>query len=657
MINNQSILDTMRQRIFIVEEDGTVESVNKAAQSWSEQERIDNYFTHLQQKASIKTIESFKEVTQGKSSFCEFQYSEAENSRITVRVYAMQDQKKHAPVIVEEQRDENYEQFAEHFHLLDNMSDAFYTLDEDFIFTSINKAAEEQLHVSRDDIVGKNIWDMFPEAAGSRLEEFYLLAAANEKAYKLEYYFEPVDAWLKVHIYPRSRGGLFIFFQNLNEIKKSETKLWESVNYDSLTGLPNRKYMSKMMTNLIEEQSPFTLLNIDLNDFQLINDVYGHYVGDQLLNETARRLQESFSEEIIGRFGGDELALIVLTDNSAEIKEKADIISEILQLPYKFEENIEITVTGSMSAAKFPQDGGTSYRLISAADAAMKEAKQKKYLKENIYFYRSELTEQMRRQLSIEKDMKSSISTNDFFLVYQPQINTETEKISGMEVLTRWKHPKLGFIPPPEFIAAAERTGQLQYLTEKIIEAGINQLISWRNKYSYQGTIAFNVPSSLLKISEFQNFLICSKEDNQIPDHVIEVEITEDMDLVESVEINSYLQQLRKKGFIIAIDDFGTGYSKINYLTKFPFDKIKIDKCFIDEIGSSLKGEAVLKAVISLGRSLGLTVVAEGVETQLQKLFLHEAACELIQGYFYDPPQTVENMTVKLAQGGEYALL
>lgn len=662
-MNQDALIDAMPHHICLVDKNGQILKTNKLWRSLFETSSENHDHTVdvvniLQTKGTVLDSTLLQEVLSGKSLSYEKEFQlfhSGLHSSFLLRVIPLDEQNSTAALMILEEK-VTAEKRSEHQELLESMTDAFYAVDEDFLFTYMNEVAVAQLQLEKRYILGASLWDVFPDIVGSLLEEKLLLAVAQNTTSIFEYYYPPFESWYNIHVYPRKLGGLTVFFQNFTKQKQSELKLWESANYDGLTGLPNRARIFHLIEKMIDEDKNFTLLCMDIDNFQLINEIYGHAAGDNILRETSFRMQKLFNIDQVGRFGGDQLIFLLHTKDPEEIIVQANAVAEALKQVFFIEKETRVHITGSMSAARFPEDGDSVFKLVSAAEAALNEAKTNKAAKDIVYFYRSELTAQMRRSITIEKDLKNCFAAEDYFLVYQPQIEIISEKLTGMEVLSRWKHPELGYIPPPEFIAAAERTGQIQHLTERIIEAGLNQLLFWRQKYGYRGCIAFNVPSSLLISNQFMSFLLDIKHQLQIFDDIIEIEVTEDTDLGACKVMREQLQKLRDAGFIIAVDDFGTGYSKINYLNQFPFDKIKIDKSFIDEIGVSSKGEAVLNAVIALGRSLGLAIVAEGVETEAQRKFLSNSHCEQIQGYIYDAPVTADMMKERLAEKNFYRI-
>lgn len=524
--------------------------------------------------------------------------------------------------------------------ILESMTDAFFTVDQHWKFTFLNQEAEKLLQVSRSELVGQNIWTVFPDALGTTIQFHYETVVDMKLAKQFETYFEPLDKWFEIHAYPRHQGGIAVFFKDISEKKASEKQLWEMANLDELSGLANRRFFYEQMSGTIRERMPFSLFFMDLNDFKDINDVYGHDAGDQVLQKIGERLRTLQEESggVAARLGGDEFVFMITELDEEASGKFAERLLNLIRKRMSVSGYYAFSMVGSIGIATYPETGMNVNEIMSAADAAMYEAKKSKSVTGNYRFYEISMREVIKRRIVMGDDMLTAIDRDEFYYVYQPQINTKTGQVDGVEVLSRWKHPKLGMIPPPEFIELAEETGKIRPLTERTIRDVLKTVDGWRSEWGYDGRVAFNVSSSLIESPSFFTFIREQMAHYGIGRDQLELEITETVNLAASEALAYHLDQFRRIGVSLAIDDFGTGFSKISHLSRLPVDRIKIDRTFINEIGSGSKGEAILYAVIDLMIELDVGVVAEGVEEEEQALVLIGRRCSHIQGYYYARP-------------------
>ncbi|AOM84155.1 sensor domain-containing protein [Salisediminibacterium beveridgei] len=529
-------------------------------------------------------------------------------------------------------------------NILESMTDAFFTLDYEWRFTYVNQEAGRLLERNREDLIGEHIWEEFPLLRNSGMQESSEKAVQSKMAQSIEDYVPALDKWFEVHAYPRDQGGLAVFFKDVTSRKQADRILWEMANFDTLTGLSNRRYLYEQLNKKIEQNESLAVLFLDLNTFKDINDAFGHDSGDEVLLETARRLQEM--EQKIGglaaRLGGDEFVFVVSETGQAAISRIAEQLLKQVRQPIAIDGESHFSVTASIGIAKYPEAAANVNELMSAADTAMYEAKKAPLAEGTYQFYEMEMREAVKRRIAMSDDLFKALDDGQFYFVFQPQLNLVTGFVEGVEVLSRWEHPELGMIPPPEFIALAEETGKIQPLTERMITEVLEKVGIWREKWSFNGSVAFNVSGSLIESRTFGSFLKAVMEDYQVLPGQIELEITESTSLANSDTLFKHLDYFRSSGISIAIDDFGTGFSKLDHLSTLPVDRIKIDKSFISQIGSGSKGEAILYALIHLVDSLELDIVAEGVETLEQARVLLEKGCTHVQGFYYARPETEE---------------
>ncbi|TFD95780.1 bifunctional diguanylate cyclase/phosphodiesterase [Jeotgalibacillus sp. R-1-5s-1] len=526
--------------------------------------------------------------------------------------------------------------------VLERMNDAFFSVDHEWRMTYINREAEKFLHCHRTDLIGKNLWKEFPRLRGSEFEENYLRAFHDQVTIQFESYFEPRDHWYQVHVYPNKHGGISIYFRNINELKKMEQSLWQSAHTDYLSALPNRRYAYECMKKYISKDQPFSIFFIDLNQFKIINDLYGHDIGDQLIVKVGLRLQKCMDIDTeVTRLGGDEYLIVVPQDlNDSEIDAVGNQIIGAFNQAFVFENCPDIHVDPSVGVSSFPKDGSLTDTLIDKADIAMYEAKKKQKLR--AVRYDPDMHQSISRDLIIQQELKKIVERGELAFVFQPQVDSLNNWITGVEVLARWEHPVLGTVSPAEFIPVAESSGMMDKLTRHQLDTCLHQFAQWKKTYHFDGTIAFNISSLLIRNRSFMRFLEEVIQKHEISYHQVEIEITENIQLFSHRESIQALERLRELGVRVAIDDFGTGYSTLSYLNKFPLDKIKIDKHFTDQIHVDQKGEAILVSIIKLADSLRLDVLAEGVETAEQRDFLQENGCRHMQGYYYFKPMSLK---------------
>ncbi|AJD92160.1 hypothetical protein JMA_28430 [Jeotgalibacillus malaysiensis] len=526
--------------------------------------------------------------------------------------------------------------------VLESMIEAFFSLDENWCFTYVNHEAEKVLFKKREELIGQNMWMMFPDAWGTNFEEHYFKTMNEQVPTQFEEYYAPNKSWFSVHAYPNSKGGLSVYFRNINEQKELEHSLWKSANSDHLTGLPNRRFAYESMQNYIDNQQAFTIFFLDLNQFKIINDLYGHDVGDRLIRKIGLRLQKNLPDELtISRLGGDEYLIIVPEElGKSEVHEFGNRVIAMFSQSFILQDRPEIHIDPSVGVSQFPKDGNLVDTLIDKADIAMYEAKKKQSAK--AVLYDPVMHESVSRDLIIQQELKRVIERGELEFVYQPQIDATRNWITGVEVLTRWTHPVLGRVSPAEFIPIAETSGMMEKLTRYQLEWCLRKFSEWKQQYSFEGVIAFNISSGLFRNKNFIAFLEEAVFEYQIPFNQIELEITENIQLFSHRESVQTLERLREMGMRVAIDDFGTGYSTLSYLNQFPVDKIKIDKHFTDQIMVDEKGEAILVSIVKLANSLNLDVLAEGVETSEQRDFLLMNGCDDMQGYHFFKPMTLE---------------
>jgi diguanylate cyclase (GGDEF)-like protein len=441
--------------------------------------------------------------------------------------------------------------------------------------------------------------------------------------------------------------------QDVTKIKNAEEEIRQLAFYDNLTGLPNRSLFQDRLKHEImkakRKNEVFALIFLDLDQFKRINDTYGHHIGDMLLKNAAGTLKDCIrdsdtasrpgldeSDTTIARFGGDEFT--ILLSNIKEPESAAVIARRILEeMPVVHNINgNDITITTSIGISVFPSDGAEPEILLKNADYAMFQAKE--YGRNNFKFYEKSLNLAAIERFSLEKDLYKAIERDEFLLYYQPKIDLSTRKIVGAEALIRWLHPQKGMIPPDKFISIAEETGLIIHINKWVIKTACEQNTEWVNAGLGPVKIAVNLSGYQLARQNIIPFLQETLEENSLDPQYLEVEITESVLMQDSDETLATLQQIKDMQISIALDDFGTGYSSLGYLTSFNVDTIKIDRSFI--MGSTLQKNniVIIKAIIAMGQSMGMKIVAEGIETEEQLELLQGYGVQEGQGYLFKPP-------------------
>lgn len=464
----------------------------------------------------------------------------------------------------------------------------------------------------------------------------------------IDYLIKPIE--------PRVLIAKTRIFLELDEHKRNLTsmvrKLEELASIDALTGLANRNQFNHRFANVIRDSERknklFALLMMDLDNFKMINDVYGHDVGDQLLKKMSSRINSTVrGTDFVARLGGDEFAVLLSDINSPnDAGRVSKNIIENLSEPFQIN-TITLSVTISIGIATFPFGGRTLTDLYKASDVALYKAKGKG--KKTFAYYTESLNIEHQRRSDIEKNLSYALENNEISLVYQPRINIKTNAIVCLEVLARWNSSSLGDVSPSEFIPIAEEIGLISDIGSCIIERAFMQLNKWSNEAdNYDVAISINLsPFQLLK-PDFHLVLKDFIVDHQVNVELVEFEITESVFSEQEADLEKTIAEISKLGFSLSIDDFGTGYSSLSRLKKLPISKIKIDKSFIHDLTEEPNDQAIIKAIIALANALQIQVVAEGVESKEQVSFLRQNNCLELQGFYFSKPLTATKVIALL---------
>jgi len=462
--------------------------------------------------------------------------------------------------------------------------------------------------------------------------------------------------WLSIKAVNDERGELSKFvsvFADITDIKDSERRLWQLAHHDTLSELPNRLLLNARLEHAIQRahrtSTRLALLFIDLDRFKNINDSMGHQVGDELLKDIARRLQSSVHEDdTVARLGGDEFVVLLEDiDNPGIARRIADRVIKRLSEPVTVR-GMSLAVTASIGISLYPEDGQDPETLLKHADAAMYRAKA--LGRNRLAYYAPDLTQEIQQRLELEQDLRLALTRQEFVLHYQPQFAAADGRLVALEALVRWQHPQRGMVPPGEFIPVAEETGLIGELGCWVTETACNQGVQWRSQDTPPFRLAVNLSPYQLR-GECTEALGAIFGRTGFPADWFEFEVTETLLVEEGGYALQQLTDMRKRlGMAIAMDDFGTGHSSLSQLKFLPIGKLKIDRSFVRDLPEDNNDAAIAKAIILMAHTLGLVVVAEGVETAEQHRFLCASGCDHLQGFLYGKPLPAEQITELLVQ-------
>ena len=417
--------------------------------------------------------------------------------------------------------------------------------------------------------------------------------------------------------------------------RQRDNDFFYQAHHDELTTLPNRQYFTKHMNDWFKSsQKPFAMILINVDHFKLINDRYGYLSGDRVLQEVTTRLKKlECTNELLIRYAGDEFILLTSVTHTSELHRKASIIIKAIALPFKIGES-ELRLGCSLGIAKAPEHGKTLTLLLRSANIAMYNSK-KEGNTFNVFTF--SMAQTYMGRLEIEERLRVAAELECFYMVYQPQVDANNT-LYGVEALVRWEDEKLGFVPPDKFIAIAEYCGLMPKIGNYIIETTLKEMSALQKSLNLTFQIAINISAQQFSHIDFITMLKQSINRHNIDPKRITIEITESLFIDDINKVLPILNQLRDEGICISLDDFGTGYSSLNLLRTLPIDELKIDKSFVDDIMHDVQSLKMVQNIISIGKNLNLTLLAEGIETVEQKQCLIEYGCDLFQGFHYSKP-------------------
>ena len=512
-----------------------------------------------------------------------------------------------------------------------------------------NHAFERITGYPRREALGRDV--LFLQEGDREQPELEALAAAvrEERPYRAvlrSYRRDGSMYWTEVHVAPvtNDEGKVSHFVTVLNDIteaRRYQDELAHKANYDSLTGLANRNLLSDRIGHAISRsarlKASVALCVLGLDKFRDVNDSFGHATGSEVLKAVAARVRSRFrAVDTIARPAGDEFALLLADQTGdASIAGQLQRVRELFSSPFPAGER-EVHLSAATGVAMFPQDGADAETLLKRAEIAMHRAKEQG--PNAFQMYTAQMDARVAERVSLEADLRRAIEREELVLHYQPRVDLATGRIRGAEALIRWNHPQRGVVPPSAFIPLAEETGLILPIGEGALRSACLQNRAWQRAGLGPITVAVNISARQFRQPGLAGQVEALLRETGLDARWLELELTESLVMDDAEQGIAILRELKAMGVLLAIDDFGTGYSSLSYLKRFPVDHLKVDQSFVRGITSDSDDAAIVNAVILLGKSLGLRVVAEGVETAAQRSYLEAHGCEEIQGYLVGKP-------------------
>ena len=555
-----------------------------------------------------------------------------------------------------------------HRFLVDHSPDLIYALDANGRFTFVNTRAEAVLGIQRDELVGRPFASIVHEAdqrlaeqistlpqgeaGGTTTVELRLMCRGGQADAPAPQSVVMMVSAIALH--DEADGGAAPVFagsygvaRDITERKRIEEIISFHAFHDQLTGLPNRRlfkdHLDLALVHAARRQDRVAVMFIDLDRFKLVNDTYGHLEGDELLRQCAQRIRDCVrAGDTVARQGGDEFTVLLPhLSAAADAMAIADKIAAELRRPFQVAGR-EFFATASIGVAVSPEDGDASEQLLHNADTAMYEVKAKG--KNAARAFSAEMRTGYLPRLELERDLRRALPNDEFVLHFQPQYSLRLGRVVGAEALIRWRHPQHGLMSPGSFMELAEETGLMGAISAWVMEEACRQLALWHAAGSTDLRVSVNVSPHEFSRPDLVQRVSAIVERHGLPREALEIEITENVLLQDVAGVIDKLRQLRQRGIRIAIDDFGTRYSSLNYLRSFPINTIKIDQSFIRDIESDDSVSPIIVAIVGIARGFNLDLVAEGVESEMQRRVLARLGCDEMQGYLFARPAPAHDM-------------
>jgi diguanylate cyclase (GGDEF)-like protein/PAS domain S-box-containing protein len=537
---------------------------------------------------------------------------------------------------------------------LDSIGDGVLSTDLAGRVTYLNVVAEDLTGWSREDATGRLLTDVFHIIDGAtreRAQNPMPLAIRDNMTVGLtsncllvrrdghEAAIE--DSAAPIHDRQGRVTGAVIVFHDVSVARAMTLKMSHLAHHDALTDLPNRLLLNDRLARAIEmgrrHRRPLAVLFLDLDRFKYINDSLGHDVGDEVLRSVAERLTRCLrSSDTVSRQGGDEFVVVLSDiDRASNAIFSAKKILDAVAQPHHVRRH-ELHITASIGISVYPNDGHDAVTLLKEADIAMYQAKARG--RGRYEFFQPEMNVRAVERQSLEHGLRRALDRQEFVLHYQPKVDLTTGTIIGAEALVRWRHPELGLLPPPRFVPIAEDSGLIVPIGRWVLHRACRQARAWQDAGLRPMTVAVNVSAVEFRHPAFLDCVRQTLEQTRLEPRCLELEVTESILLAGTQSTLSVLQELKALGLQLALDDFGTGYSSLSHLKEFPIDALKVDESFVRDITRGDQDAPVVRAVISMGKSLNQRVIAEGVETAEQVAFLQAQGCSEGQGYYFSRP-------------------
>jgi diguanylate cyclase (GGDEF)-like protein/PAS domain S-box-containing protein len=552
--------------------------------------------------------------------------------------------------------------------LFEKSADGILIIDDGKFIQCNEKIVKMLQYNSKEELLNTHPYELSPEfqpdgsSSYEKAEEMISIAIENN-GHQFEWLHTKLNGetfLAEITLTPitlNHRNVIHVAWRDISDKKKAQEELLQQkdildyqAHHDALTGLPNRTLFNDRLEHGIElskrHGTKLALFFVDLDQFKQINDSLGHQVGDRVLIAVAERIKAKIrKDDTLSRLGGDEFTIIM-----EDIKELEDTsllaqkIQKVLTQPIHIEGHT-LYISCSIGISLYPDDDTDANNLLKYADAAMYKAKEEG--RNNFQFYSSEMTKFSLERMVMKTSLRQAIDNEEFIIYYQPQIDAVTGKIAGIEALIRWQHPVMGLLLPERFISLAEESNFILELDQWVMTTAMRQMYKWYEAGLNPGVLALNLSMRQLRHDDFIQILKESMTAIDFKPEWLELEVTEREMMTKPDESIIKLAQISKLGIKIAIDDFGTGYSSLAYLKRLPVDKLKIDQSFVEGLPHNKEDVAIVKAIIALAKSLGLDLIAEGVETDAQKEFLLDSGCKNMQGNYYGEPLPAEKIEKK----------
>lgn len=544
-------------------------------------------------------------------------------------------------------------------HLDENYREVLVFSYPSFKFTHANTLASLEIGYGVEEIKGMTFLDLSVDMTADFLNQVCEPLIRGLRAFMVfETEFRRKDqstypVEVKLERVNQTDSEFLVLMHDVSERKQMEDTIRQMAYYDSLTGLPNRNLMNDrlavVLAHATRDQEQVAIMFLDLDNFKTINDSLGHEAGDHLLQQASQRIRNSLRQgDTVARMGGDEFIILAPgihhSDDAAKLAQK---LIDLMAQPFKIGNN-ELYIGCSIGISVFPNDGADIKTLLKNSDLAMYRAKE---MGKNMFkMFTPSMNSQAMERMTLERNLRTALSNNEFELHYQPKINLNTGQISGMEALLRWTNAELGQVSPAQFISLTEETRLIIPIGHWVLETACQQANVWKK----QGLppIAISVNLSMIQfthpllVSDIKNVL----DETGVDPTLLELEITETVLMKDTALAVSILNKLSGLGIKISIDDFGTGFSSLNYLKNLPIDFLKIDQTFVKDLDEPTNA-AITKTIVALAQSLKMKTIAEGVETEAQKDFLRELQCDEAQGYLFSKPLPADQITQLLEKG------